>query len=462
MTRAAVYGRQSHGKKKPIGDQLKLGLALVSAEGWTLAGTYSDAVGASTYSTKKRDDWTRVQAAVAEGSLDVLVLWEPSRGDRKPEEWLAFLRSCKDNAVALHILTDERAYDPRKSRDWKTLASAGIDSAYEVDVMSERARRGLRQAAEAGAPPTGRAPYGYRRVYDAATGEGTFAPDGTKAELVREVIARLAEAEPIRSILRDLEARGIPGPTGKGWYRHRLRLMGLNVAYIGVRDHKGTLHPGDWPALVDEATFYAARRALTEDARMASGKHARPGRQVHLLSYYATCTTCDQTVRAFKDVYSCLGGHVWIKREKVDDLISELAVARLADPDLYTALRSAGEASHAVVSAARNEAATLQAQLDGWRTSAALGETTPASLAAIEPALQARIDAAHAKAQAAAVPLALQGWAGGPAADVAARWAVAPVQARRSVLRALGLAVAVQPAGGRTVPVHERVAVTWA
>lgn len=460
--RAAVYGRQSHGKKKSIADQLKLGVGRVAEEGWTLTGRYSDAVGASSYSTKKRDDWARVQADVAAKAFDVLVLWEPSRGDRKPGEWLAFLESCKANGVHIYILTDERTYDPRKSRDWKTLATAGVDSAYEVDVMSERARRGLREAAEAGAPPTGRAPYGYRRVYDPDTGEGTFEPDGERAAVAHEVITRLAASEPIRVVIRDLEKRGIPGPNGGKWYRHRLRLMALNPVYLGLREHNGKTHPGTWPALVDAETYYDARRVLTEPERMKSAKHARPGRQVHLLSYYATGAECGHEVRAMKDVYSCVGGHVWIKREKVDGLIEELVLARLADPEVYAALRQRSEAGDSAIKAARDEAARLAGELEDWRKSAWDGRgTTPETLAAVEAGLQGRIDAATARAEAAAVPEVLRGWLGGPSADVAARWAASTVQARRAVLRALGLRVAIRPAGGRTVPVHERVTVSW-
>ncbi|HET8762385.1 MAG TPA: recombinase family protein [Gemmatimonadales bacterium] len=461
MTSAAIYGRQSHGKKKSITDQLELGAEAVEVNGWELAGTYSDKVGASRYSGKVRGGWDEIRAAVDAGAFDVLVLWEPSRGDRKPGEWLAFLESCRAAGVQIHILTDDRTYDTRKARDWKTLASAGVDSAYEVDVLADRARRGIAKAAKAGAPHGGHAPYGYRVVYDETTGERGYEVDPETGPVVTWLIEQCSKSRPVRAIIRDLEEQGIPGPAGGKWYRGRIRVIALNVAYLGIRSHNGERHAGTWPPLTDPETFATAGRVLNEPKRMEAGKHARPGLYKNLLTYIAKCSVCKEGVRAYKEVYGCTGGHVWVKRERVDGLITELAILRLSSPDLYAALAQESDAADEVLRAASAEVATLTEELEDWRRSAWDGRgTTPATLAAVEAGLTARIAAAQERIDAATVPADLRGWVG-PEADVRARWAEATLQARRTVLRALRMGIEILPAGGKTLPIQDRVQVTW-
>ena len=203
-----------------------------------------------------------------------------------------------------------------------------------------------------------------------------------------------------------------------------------------------------------------AVRLRNEDARIEAGRHARPGRQVHLLSYYAECDACDETVRAYKEVYACPAGHIWIRRARVNSLIEELVIARLSSPDLYASLRHAGDAVDETIREAEGEAAALLQTLEEWRQSARRGETTPVSLAVIEAGLTKDIVVLERKIKEARIPQALQGFTG-PKEDVRTRWAYAPVQAKRGVLRALGLRVRLLPAGGRTLPIEDRVAVDW-
>lgn len=458
--RAAVYGRQSKGKTKSIDDQIDIGVELVTSSGWKAAGVYSDATSASRYGKRARGGWAEVRQAAIGKRFDVLVLWESSRGDRTAETWLGFLRECRVAGVRIHVVSHERTYDLAVARDWKALAEDGVANEYESEQISARAKRGLAQAAKAGAPPNGPAPYGYERRYDAATGKGVLVPDKRQAAVVREIITRLSHSEPTRAIIRDLEARGIAGPAGGAWHRQRIRRMALSPVYVGMRRHLGTVHPGTWPALVDLDVWHAARRVLTTDERSLAGSHIRPGRQVHLLSFYATCAQCGGPLRASRTGYRCEASCVLVTRRLLDDLVSELTRARLADPEVYTALTHADQAADVAATAARAELAEVAAQLDMWRASAVKGETSPGSLAAIESGLLTRQRIATAALRAATVPAALADYIGART-DVDSRWAAAPVQGRRAVLRALGLAVAVRPTGGRTRPIHERVDIAW-
>jgi len=458
--RAGIYGRQSTGNAKSIKDQLTECGADVQAQGWTLVGTYQDGTSASRYARRVRDDWARVLADIRAGQLDVLVLWESSRGDRTPETWFGLLSLCRETSVMIRVTSHGRTYDMASPRDWRTLAEDGIDSAYETEKLSLRTRRGVASAAAAGRPAMGRAPYGYRRVYDPHTGKLIGQePDPGTAPVVAEIIERIARSTPVSAICDDLNQRGIPAPLGGRWRRQRVREVALNVAYIGKRRHRGQTYDAIWPAIVDDETFYAATRVLTDPARMAQGRHARPGRQAHLLTYLATCYR-GHPLRGQSIHYSCPAGCISLRRDKLDGFVRDVVIERLSRPDAYTALRQVGADADQEVIAARAEAAELRRRLDEWRASAIRGETTPASLAAIEAGLTARIREAESRARRAQLPPALRQVLE-PGADVRARWDAATVHARRDVIRTL-MNISVRPAGQSAfVPVHERVDITW-
>jgi DNA invertase Pin-like site-specific DNA recombinase len=364
MTTAAVYGRNSHGEEASIEDQLDLGISAAEEQGWSLTGAYSDKVSASRYGTKIRGGWAELLAA----EFDVLVLWDSSRGSREPIEWLTFLADCRAAGRQIHVISHDRTYNPKNKRDWKTLADDGIKSAYDSEEIADKSRRGHARRAKKG-QPSSKTPVGYRRVYG-EDGRATYAIEPTEAERVREIFRRAAKSEPLHRIAADY-----------GITRMQVRRIALNPAYIGLRLHHGSTYPGTWEPIVTEAEFYAAARVLNEPSRLAG---ARPGRQVHLLSYLAICGCgCGgQVVPRPNTTYGCPAGHMSIGREPVDELVTELAVARLSSPDLYRELEQATDAADETLRAARETVDTLTGQLEDWRKSAWDGRgTTPETLA---------------------------------------------------------------------------------
>lgn len=456
LLRAGVYGRQSAAKLKSITEQLTAGTAAVEDEGWELAGTYQDGTSASRYGRKPRGGWARVNEDIEAGRLDVLILWESSRGDRTPETWFAFLSLCRGKGVRIHVITHERTYNLGNARDWKALADDGVSSAYESELLSVRTRRGVAASAASGRPAMGRPVYGYRRVYDSRSGQLIGQePDPETAPVARSIIEQVARAVPISQIVRDLNERGVPAPYGAKWYRQRVRDIASNPAYVGLRKHKDKTYPAEWEALVSEEVYYAAQRVLNEPVRLSQ---ARPGRQKHLLTYLAVCPEGDP-LRAKQTFYKCQSGHVSIRRDPVDALITDLVVARLSQPDLFTQLRQAGESADREVEEARNKAAELRARLDEFRRSAIRGETTPATLAFAEAELTREIQECDRRASAASLPPVLREFAE-PGVDVRARFEAAPLAARRSVIRTL-MTIEIIPTRNAYVPVHQRVKVTW-
>jgi DNA invertase Pin-like site-specific DNA recombinase len=452
--RGAIYARQSRGKTKSVNEQVTACTADVVAQGYEVVGVFTDLVSASRYGVRQRGDHGRLLAEIAGGALGLVATWSPDRADRTLTTWSAFLDACRARGVLIRITDHERTYDMGNPRDWRQLAEDGIDAAYFSEKLSRAVTRGVRGAAESGRPPMGPCPYGYRRVYAPETGRLTGQePDPTTAPTVRRIFEDVTRGVPLSSITEDLNTSGVAPPgTGKRWYRQRVRLVALNPSYAGLRRHNGTTHEASWEPLVSAETFYSAVRILSESGRFRT---ARPGRQVHLLTYLGTCFR-GHPLTARGAVYVCTKGCVHVARAPLDELVEAVTVEALADPRVYRHLRQASDSTDREVLAARDEVARLNARLREWRVSAARGKTTPASLAVVEAELAGQITAATKVAATAGVPAGMRELLE-PSADVEARWEAATLGARRDLIRSL-MTVTVHGVGQRSgVPVAERV-----
>lgn len=470
--RAAVYGRESQANVKSIDDQVAIGAGVVADQGWELAGTFDDGSSASRFARRARADWARLLDEIDAGRIDVVVVWELSRGSRKVGEWVTVLDHCRELGVRIHVVDHDRTYDPTRAADYKTLANGAVDAAYETDHLSERVRRGNGKAAEDGRPPGGAAPYGYWRRHEVEPGARRATvyqePDPETAPVVARIVADVAAGKPLARIARDLDAAGVPAPARPNrspgrWQARHVRGIAINPAYAGLRRHNGDEPTtAKWPAIVSAETFHAARRVLADNARKVreDGEVRRrvPGQQRHLLSFVATCHEGHPLAWA-GGRYKCKPhGHGTVNAAALDELVEAVVVEMLATPEVYRRLRQAGDVTDAQAQRARDGLATLEARLADYRDRARRGRIDADDFADIAAGLKADITAARERADETGLPPALRPFTE-PGADVEARWDAAPLAARREVIRAL-VTVTVRPAGrrGRTpVPVADRV-----
>lgn len=418
--RAGVYGRQSSNKAKSIAEQINAGHEAIVEEGWTHAGDYSDGRSASRYASRQRDGWPRVVDDVKAANLDVLILWESSRGDRTAETWLAFLSDCRRSKVRIYVVKDERLYDLNKARDWKTLAEDGITSAYESELLSDRVRRGHAGAAAAGLPPGGPVPFGYRAVFNPDTGKREGWVPADSAAQVRDLFTRVGKGDPVLAVANDL-----------GLTPNAVRRIARNRAYLGIRVHIGREHPGTWDPIVTPAAFLDAQQVLGDPSRRTT----RPGRQKHLLTYLAACDVCGAPMEQAVGHYRCTGRRcVSAPLVDIDAAIRKAMLARLRKPDAIRAL-AAGDDTAA--SNAQDEADRLALQLAEWEAIAKRGKDSPGRVAGIMSSLEDQIEKLLTQARSARLPSAVREFLDDPGQDVAARWAGASVLTRRQLVLAL-------------------------
>lgn len=353
--RAAIYDRVSVVRGRDHRSTEQQGVenrAACRDEGWTVAGRYVDNDrSASRFAKKTRPDWERLCDDLAADQFDVLVLWEPSRGDRELEMWARLLNMCRRKGVLIHITSHRRTYDVRIAREWRTLAEDGVDAAYESEKTSQRINRDMGISAAKGRPH-GRLAFGYRRLHDPHTGRSVrqviddeprlnvnavnvclmFALARTPSVAVSVFGRRLVDSRPVDPVAslewytryrllveakdrvlsgwslhrleRDWRDRGITTLTGRWWRRSEIKRVLTSPLYISARVHHGTrVADGIWPPIFDEADHYALVSRLADPSRRTrrepTGKvtRIREGSVVHLLSGIALCGVCGVALR---------------------------------------------------------------------------------------------------------------------------------------------------------------------
>jgi site-specific DNA recombinase len=456
---ASAKDRREIQRARSIEEQNKANREECERYGWQIADRYSDpGLSASRFATKDRPEYQRLMADVQAGKLDVVVLWEPSRGGRELEAWAQFLNACRRHQTGIYITTHGRLYDMANGRDWRSLAEDGVDSGYESEKTSVRIRRHVAATMMAGAPH-GHCPYGYEREYDPKTRElieqrpstelaRVNAENGmTKADVIRYIFRELAKGTPVSAVRRWLNEQGIPAPEGGEWGRTIIQRIAKNPVYIGKRTwrrHEGLLDANWAPLIADEETFWTVQRILNDPKR----KTTRPGGVRHMLSFFATCEECGQELyvagaskKNTHDIYRDQPGHVQIRADWLDEYLLIALAERISRKDAYPLTADSGiEAG-----SARTEAAELQARLDEHADLAAEGKITALSFARIEQKLLPKIAAAERRSVFLAVPPVLREVAGSEYEEVRAKIDALPVAARKELCRAVFAEIRVKP-----------------
>jgi len=458
-----MYSRNSAAQEKSIADQTREGHEDAADAGIKIIVEYGDGKGASQYTKiKRRDDWDKVLADVETRAWDVLCLWEPSRGDRKPEDWARLIRRCEEQGILIRLIGEHETYDPRKTRDYDKLLDDGRRSWREIRTIKERVEKGIRGAVHAGTP-LGREQFGYTRTKD-RRGKVTGQVPDDNAAVVREIFALLADGVPGSAVAAAMTAKGYPAP-GKAWTNATIRDIGRRRAYVGLRkDPAGQWVPGGWEPIVSEPMFWAVQRIMDKRAEVdAQGKRGREGRVSWLLSGIATCGVCGKTVAGSRarGMYVPPCGHVAIVAKDLDAYVTAIVVQLVSRPDVYASLRQAGQESDAAIVAARTEIDRLAVKLDEARAALAADRMDLEDFVDLKARLKPLVKAAREKMSGAAIPPAVRGLVD-PGVDVAQRWEQMPLAARRDVIRVL-MSISINKSmmvDGGWLSVDERVTVT--
>jgi site-specific DNA recombinase len=454
---AWIYARRSRTQEThaSVADQVDRGHAACDEHGWTLGGVLEEEVSASRYARKKRDRWPEMLALLGAGRVGVLILWESSRGDRKAGEWMYFLDLCQEHGVIIHVISHDRTYDPRNHRDWKTLASEGVDNDHFTRRLSVEVKRGKARAMKQGRP-SGPPPYGYEVRYDDKTGKtlGWEILPGEDVN-VRQIIRDIGNHRPGRRIALEFIERGIPSRTGAPWSARVIRHIAGNCAYAGLvelpdgtyAERQEQEDGAQWPAIVERAEWEKAAAVLKS---RATGP--RPGAAEHLLTSLADCE-CGGLIEAAgksKGTYRCGNYDLSVPEEWLDEVVRYTICRRLARPDARDLFAAKDDNRTAELRATLEP---LRARREKFRKMAAAGTIEPDALADIEAELNPKIarlqrELGEVRYVPALADILTED-------DTFAAWDAMPVQARREVIAAV-TGITVMKRGRNTTAAERR------
>lgn len=426
----AFYARMSKDNPLGIGRQLE---DCRSQAGNAAVTEYIDD-GESATKASPRPAYEAMISAVRAGKHNRVIVWDQDRLTRKPrevEDWIDLYDAGR--VVVLSASGVDLFADPF------TAGVKGQMSRQEVRQLKKRLRRSLVQRAETG-KPHGRPAFGWlaqlagdgpRRVR-----AGRDKLDPVAAEVIRETARRLLAGASMRSITADLNRLGVTTASGGAWTAQQLRAIMLRARNAGVRTHLGQeISKGDWPAIYDRDTHDRVTALLTDPGRRTNGG-AVPR---HLLSKLAVCGRCETPTMVVNPghhrapYYVCQACHKCARvQAAVDELVTELVIARLDLPDAVGAL--AVHADPAEGGRIEGELAALSARLDLAADSFAAGDITGGQLKRITGVITPKIEALTAERARWMPRPDLAPMAGPGARD---RWDAAPLDIRRALVDTL-------------------------
>jgi DNA invertase Pin-like site-specific DNA recombinase len=410
--------RDRSGRARSVDEQQADNERDAGHEGIDIIRTYRDPDrSASRYAKRVRDEYRLLLRDIARHEIDVLYLWEPSRGSRKVSEWVELIELAEKYHVVIRVTSHGRTYDPARHRDRKSLLEDAVDAEYESGKTSERVQRTFDASAAAGAPG-GKPAYGYRREYDTHSGRLLRqVPDEVTAPVVREIARRVLAGETLHSIAVGLNVRDVPTPQvvidrrmgrvtegdARLWNSVKVRKVVATPTIAGWRIHQGKPHAvAAWEPLVSAADHAAILALLADPARL---QH-RGTEPKYLLSGIALCgfPECGAVMRPFLNrdrmCYACGGkrkGHVVRRLDMVDALVVTHVVQVLADPGLLERVIRAQQERDSTVAEAGREIAHLQEQIRAFEEVAAGGEVPPERFVRVVAGMESRLAEARSR-----------------------------------------------------------------
>lgn len=338
-SRAAIYARISNdaeGTGAGVARQLEDCRKLAASLGWQVGGEYVDN-DISAYSGKRRPEYQRMMADLADGLVDGVLVYHLDRLTRRPIELEHFLEVV-DAAKVRHVRFVTGDADVSTGDGLLVARIMAAVAANESASKSRRVARKHQQNAAEGKPHRGAIrPFGYESDFVTVR--------ESEADVYRQVVARFLAGESTRSLASWLTEQQVPTVTGSGWTTSTLKGMLTNARYAGMRVHQGqAVAPGQWEPIITEDEH---RRVLAKYAERKNSGRRSPQR--YLLSGMLRCGKCGNrllsSARQTSRRYVCLSGPdhggcggITITADPLERLIADYVLFRLDTTELADTL----------------------------------------------------------------------------------------------------------------------------
>ncbi len=302
--KAVIYARVSSDSQDvdlSISAQLRALREYAAKQGYEVVREFVDE--AETGRTARRPSFREMISLARRPNkpFERILVWKYSRFARSREDSIIYKAMLKKAGVQV-VSINEPFEDTPTGRLMEAIIES-LDEFYS-DNLGEEVTRGMRESAARGFYLSSKAPYGYRKVKvrDGNKERTKLELDSNEAGIVADIFDGIMSGKGLMDTVRDLNARSIPGPKGKGWGKTGVYTILTNEIYTGVFVWGKNSKRGNEPvrtdnvcqAIVDRNTFLRVQNLMKE--RMPKKVHPKRVGSPFLLSGIAYCGYCGKAL----------------------------------------------------------------------------------------------------------------------------------------------------------------------
>ncbi len=239
---------------------------------WLLSDVYMDVATSKTGSSRK--EFNRMLEDCKSHKLEIVITKDVSRFGRDTVEVLDAFNQLK--ALGVRVIFEGNSLDTANTSSDLMVAVMESIAQAENESRSENIKWGIKQRAAAGTSKLyDRKCYGYKHDED-----GHLVIDEGKANNVKLIFDLYLSGQSVVGIIKELEKRKIPSPTGKmKWCKKTIDVMLNNEKYTGdvelLKSGKSEVHylaSGNNPAIISKEVFEAVQIEKTQRSNVVKGE----------------------------------------------------------------------------------------------------------------------------------------------------------------------------------------------
>lgn len=252
---------------------------------WVVYASFED--GGYSGSNTERPGFQSLMGAIAEGQIDVVVVYKVDRLSRSLLDFAKIMDILNQCGVAFVSVTQNFSTADAIGR--LTLNMLMSFAEFEREMISERTRDKIAGARKRGHWTGGGLPFGYQNI------GRKLVPDPIEAPITKEIFQLYLDhgsAQKVAKILNQMQApcrtRGKNQDAG-AWCKVTVLRILQNPLYTGKMPYRDELFDGEHEALVEQTLFDQVQALLEVNGR---GKEIRHDNDAYLLKGVLRCGCC--------------------------------------------------------------------------------------------------------------------------------------------------------------------------